>query len=125
MNYVVSGSATSPALLLLPGQTESWWEFEKAIALLSKDFQVHAVDLRGQAKVPVLFTHHGPAIDPVTGQLAGAISDLQATKVREIVTAAGQAIEYVSLPDAAHAMHDADPARFGQVLTTWAKNLPA
>ena len=32
MNYVVSGRATNPALLLIPGQTESWWGFEKAIA---------------------------------------------------------------------------------------------
>ena len=290
MNYVVSGSATSPALLLIPGQTESWWGFEKAIALLSKDFQVYAVDLRGQGrttwtprrytldnmgndlvrfialvikrpvitsgcssggvlsawlsafampgqvrgahyedpplfssetdplygqsirqttvsasfqafskflgdqwsigdwkglvasravaarpsscgqnrgpqggnpllaagaggleppqmlkeydpewgraflegtvgqscphermlaqvKVPVLFTHHARAIDPATGQLSGALSDLQATKVKEIVTTAGQSCEYVSLPDAAHAMHQADPARFAQVLT--------
>ena len=300
MNYVVSGSATSPALLLIPGQTESWWGFEKAIALLDKDFQVYAVDLRGQGrstwtprrytldnmgndlvrfialvikrpvitsgcssggvlsawlsafampgqvrgshyedpplfaseynplyghsvrqaavsqtfeafakflgdqwsvgdwtgmvasraagarsnagdprarhagrepasvaaasggtppgppqnlkeydpewgrafvegtvamscphermlaqvKVPVLFTHHSRAIDPVTGRLVGAISDLQATKVHEIVTAAGQSFEYVSLPDAAHAMHQADPARFAQVLTAWARKLP-
>ncbi len=302
MNYVVSGSAASPALLLIPGQTESWWGFEKAIALLDKEFQVYAVDLRGQGrstwtprrytldnmgndlvrfialvikrpvitsgcssggvlsawlsafampgqvrashyedpplfaseyspryghsvrqsavgpafeafakylgdqwsvgdwagmvasraagarstagaqrggaqggavpradaaaaggpppgppqnlkeydpewarafiegtvalscphermlaqvKVPVLFTHHSRAIDPATGQLVGAISDLQATKVNEIVTAAGQSFEYVSLPDAAHAMHQADPARFAQVLTTWARKLPA
>jgi pimeloyl-ACP methyl ester carboxylesterase len=291
MNYVVSGSATSPALVLIPGQTESWWGFEKAIALLSKDFQVYAVDLRGQGrstwtprrytldnmgndlvrfialvvkrpvitsgcssggvlsawlsafampgqvrgshyedpplfaseynplyghsvrqssvgpafeafakflgdqwsvgdwagmvasraagarsnaggqgrgtpgggtppgppqnireydpewgrafvegtvalscphermlaqvKVPVLFTHHSRAIDPVTGQLVGAISDLQAAKVNEIVTAAGHPFEYVSLPDAAHAMHQADPSRFAQVLTAWAKKLPA
>ena len=78
-----------------------------------------------QVKVPVLFTHHARAIDPATGQLSGAISDVQATKVREIVTAAGQPFEYVSLPDAAHAMHQADPARFAQVLITWAKTLPA
>ena len=50
MNYVVSGRATSPALLLIPGQTESWWGFEKAIALLDKEFQVFAVDLRGQGR---------------------------------------------------------------------------
>ena len=50
MNYVVSGAATSPALLLIPGQTESWWGFEKAIALLDKEFQVFAVDLRGQGR---------------------------------------------------------------------------
>ena len=78
-----------------------------------------------QVKVPVLFTHHTRAVDPATGQLLGAISDLQATKVREIVITAGQRFEYVSLPDAAHAMHQADPARFAQVLTTWARTLPA
>src|SRR5580765_3162530 len=50
MNYVVSGPAARPALLLIPGQTESWWGFEKAIALLDKDFQVFAVDLRGQGR---------------------------------------------------------------------------
>ena len=90
MNYVVSGRATNPALLLIPGQAESWWGFEKAVPLLS-----------------------------------GALSDLQASKVLEIVTAAGQPFEYVSLPDAAHAMHQVDPARFAQVLTTWARKLPA
>jgi pimeloyl-ACP methyl ester carboxylesterase len=298
MNYVVSGRPTSPALLLIPGQTESWWGFEKAIALLDKDFQVFAVDLRGQGrstwtprrytldnmgndlvrfitlaikrpvitsgcssggllsawlsafampgqvrgshyedppifssetnplyghsirqtavsaqfqafakflgdqwsigdwkglvasraagprpaasgpgrgaqggnpllaaggggleppqmlkeydpewaraflegtvgqscphermlaqvKVPVLFTHHARTIDPATGQLSGASSDVQAAKAKEIVTAAGQPFEYVSLPDAAHAMHQVDPARFAQVLTAWAKKLPA
>ncbi len=78
-----------------------------------------------QVKGPVLFTHHNRAIDPATGQLVGAISDVQAAKVNEIVTAAGQSFEYVSLPDAAHAMHQADPGRFAQVLTTWATKLPA
>ena len=68
---------------------------------------------------------HARAIDPATGQLSGALSDLQAAKVEEIVTAAGQSCEYVSLPDAAHAMHQADPARFAQVLTAWAQKLPA
>jgi pimeloyl-ACP methyl ester carboxylesterase len=298
MNYVVSGRATNPALLLIPGQTESWWGFEKAIALLDQEFQVFAVDLRGQGRttwtprrytldnmgndlvrfialvikrpvitsgcssggvlsawlsafampgqlrgahyedpplfasetnplygqsirqtavsasfqqfakflgdqwsigdwkglvasrpaasrasaggqargvqggnpllatagggleppqtlkeydpewaraflegtvgqscphermlaqvnVPVLFTHHGRAVDPATGQLSGALSDLQATKVQEIVRATGQPFEYVSLPDAAHAMHQVDPARFAQVLTRWARTLPA
>ena len=78
-----------------------------------------------QVKVPVLFTHHARAIDSATGQLSGALSDLQAAKVKEIVTSAGQRFEYVSLPDAAHAMHQVDPARFAQVLTTWASTLPA
>jgi pimeloyl-ACP methyl ester carboxylesterase len=78
-----------------------------------------------QVKVPVLLTHHARAVNPSTGQLTGAMSDVQAAKVREIVTAAGQPFEYVSLPNAAHAMHQADPARFAQALTTWARTLPA
>ena len=40
----------SPALLLIPGQTESWWGYEEAIPLLAEHFHVHAVDLRGQGR---------------------------------------------------------------------------
>jgi len=65
------------------------------------------------------------ARDPATGVLIGAISDSQAGKVKELITSAGRSFEYVSLPDTAHAMHQADPARFAQVLTAWAKKLPA
>ena len=50
MNYVVAGLSDQPALLLIPGQTESWWGFEKAISLLKSRFQVFAVDLRGQGR---------------------------------------------------------------------------
>jgi pimeloyl-ACP methyl ester carboxylesterase len=275
MNYATTGSPDKPALLLIPGQTESWWGFEKAMALLESDFQVYAVDLRGQGrstwtpgrytldnmgndlvrfiarviqrpvitsgcssggvlsawlsayampgqvrashyedpplfasetlplygqsirqsvvgpmfemfktylgdqwrigdwagmraagrfpfgeqpaqnlkeydpewarafwegtvaascrhermlacvKAPVLFTHHSRHVDPDTGRLIGAISDLQAARVGEIVKAAGAAFDYVSLPDAAHAMHNADPIRFAEVLGKWAKALPA
>jgi pimeloyl-ACP methyl ester carboxylesterase len=283
MNYATTGSAAKPALLLIPGQTESWWGFEQAMATLASDFQVFAVDLRGQGrstrtpgrytfdnmgndlvrfanqvikrpvvtsgcssggvlsawlsayappgmvrgshyedaplfasemapaygpgirqaagprfalmsrylgdqwsvgdwagyqaasrgerafadrgriigdeapqnmkeydpewarafwegtvakscdhermlkrvKAPVLFTHHARRIDPASGNLIGAISDLQAMKVKEIVENAGQPFEYVSLPDAAHAMHRADPDTFVRVLRQWALKLPA
>jgi pimeloyl-ACP methyl ester carboxylesterase len=283
MNYVEAGSSGNPPLLLIPGQTESWWGYEKAIALLEKDFHVFAVDLRGQGrstwtpgrytldnmgndlvrfiakvikrpvvtsgcssggllsawlsafaipgqlrgavyedppffsseirplvgqsikqaigplfhlnsiylgdqwrvgdweglrkaaatspipllrmiplpaepsqnmkeydpewgrafwegtvakscphetllaqvKVPVLFTHHARHVIPETGNLFGAISDLQAAKVRELVAAAGAPLEYASLPDAAHAMHAADPERFAKIVSDWAKRLPA
>ena len=283
MNYAETGSSANPALLLIPGQTESWWGYEKAMALLAKDFHVFAVDLRGQGrstwtpgrytldnmgndlvrfiatvirrpvvtsgcssggllsawlsafampgqlrgavyedppffasetnpivgqsikqsigplfrinsvylgdqwrvgdweglrkaaasdpspflrmlplppeppqnlkeydpewgrafwegtiakscphetllaqvKVPVLLTHHARIVNPETGNLLGAMSDIQAAKVRELVGAAGVPIEYASLPDAAHAMHFADPGRFAQVVTGWAKQLPA
>ena len=283
MNYAETGSPANPPLLLIPGQTESWWGYEKAMALLAKDFHVFSVDLRGQGrstwtpgrytldnmgndlvrfiakvikqpvvtsgcssggllsawlsafampgqlrgavyedppyfssetrplvgqsikqtigplfrhnaiylgdqwrvgdwegmrkaaavsdvpflrmipfqqepaqnmkeydpewgrafwegtvaqscphetllsqvKVPVLFTHHARHVIPETGNLMGALSDLQAAKVKELVAAAGVALDYVSLPDAAHAMHAADPERFAKVVADWAKRLPA
>lgn len=282
MNHVVVGSADRPALLLIPGQTESWWGFEKAIALLEPHFQVFAVDLRGQGRTtrtpgryslntmgndlvrfialaigrpvivsgnssggvlaawlsafampgqirgvhcedapffasevspryghsirqsagpifelmsryigdqwsigdwaglqaarakdahpanrflsmagepaqmfkeydpewgrafvtgtvaqncahdrmlaqvrtPVLFTHHMRAIDPTTGGLIGAISDFQVEKVQELVVGAGQPFDLVQAPDAAHSMHQSDPARFAQILSGWTDTLP-
>ena len=50
MNYATVGDASSPALLLIPGQTESWWGYEAAMPLLAEHFQVFAVDLRGQGR---------------------------------------------------------------------------
>ena len=50
MNYATLGDASSPALLLIPGQTESWWGYESAMPLLAEHFQVFAVDLRGQGR---------------------------------------------------------------------------
>ena len=50
MNYATVGGAESPALLLIPGQTESWWGYEAAMPLLAQHFQVYAVDLRGQGR---------------------------------------------------------------------------
>jgi len=50
MNYATVGDASSPALVLIPGQTESWWGYETAMGLLAEHFQVFAVDLRGQGR---------------------------------------------------------------------------
>src|SRR4030095_11092413 len=50
MNYAVAGSAEKPALLLIPGQTESWWGYEQAMPLLAEHFQAFAIDLRGQGR---------------------------------------------------------------------------
>jgi pimeloyl-ACP methyl ester carboxylesterase len=50
MNYATAGQATSPALLLIPGQTESWWGYEAVLPLLAEHFQLFAVDLRGQGR---------------------------------------------------------------------------
>ena len=272
MNYVVAGAASKPALLLIPGQTESWWGYEAAIKILAADFQVYAVDLRGQgrstwtpgrytldnmgndlvrfiasvvkrpvvtsgcssggvlsawlcayampgqlrgavcedpplfaseltpayapsirqsivgpifqrfsihlgdqwrvgdwkgftggggapeppqnlkeydpewarafiegtvaascrhdrmlaaAKVPMLLTHHARHVNDDSGLLMGALTELQARRAGELVKGAGQPFEYVSLPDAAHAMHNAQPERFATVIRDWAKTLPA
>lgn len=50
MNYVAEGDPEAPALLLIPAQGESWWGYEEAIALLSPEFRVFAIDLRGQGR---------------------------------------------------------------------------
>jgi pimeloyl-ACP methyl ester carboxylesterase len=50
LNYATAGEASSPALLLVPGQTESWWGYEAAMGLLQDRFQLFAVDLRGQGR---------------------------------------------------------------------------
>lgn len=283
MNYAQSGSPSNPALLLIPGQTESWWGYEHAMAELEKDFHVFAVDLRGQGrstwtpgrytldnmgndlvrfiatvikrpvvasgcssggllsawlsafalpgqlrgaicedppffssetnplvgqslkqaigpmfrlnsiylgdqwrvgdwdglkkaaavdpspflrmfpfpaeppqnlkeydpewgrafwegtvarncphetllvqlKTPVLVTHHARFVNADSGNLFGAMSDLQAAKVRELVGQSGVPMQYESIPGAAHAMHFSDPKKFVQAVTDWAKQLPA
>lgn len=50
MSYVSVGDASKPALLLIPGQTESWWGYEKALPMLAERFNAFAVDLRGQGR---------------------------------------------------------------------------
>jgi pimeloyl-ACP methyl ester carboxylesterase len=50
MNYARVGDPSSPALLLIPGQSESWWGYEKALTLLADHFEAFAVDLRGQGR---------------------------------------------------------------------------
>lgn len=50
MGYATLGEPTSPALLLIPGQTESWWGYEDVMAPLAEHFQVFAVDVRGQGR---------------------------------------------------------------------------
>src|SRR6516225_6338728 len=50
INYATVGEASKRALLLIPGQTESWWGYEQALPLLAESFQCFAVDLRGQGR---------------------------------------------------------------------------
>jgi len=50
INYATCGENDQPALLLIPGQTESWWGYEPAMGMLKEHFQCFAVDLRGQGR---------------------------------------------------------------------------
>lgn len=74
-------------------------------------------------RTPVLLTHHARSVDPESGALIGACSDLQAKKARDILATTGVRFEYTSFGDAAHPMHNADPERFARVLTDWADSL--
>jgi predicted alpha/beta-fold hydrolase len=50
LNYAEQGDEGRPALLLIPGQSSSWWSYEKVMPGLAEHFQVSAVDLRGQGR---------------------------------------------------------------------------
>jgi len=74
-------------------------------------------------KVPVLFTHHFRHIDEESGRLQGALTDLQLRHARDLITGAGQRFDYISLPDTAHNMNQADPQRYATILSDWATTL--
>lgn len=78
-----------------------------------------------QVKTPVLMTHHARMVLSDDGRLMGALSDTQAARACAIMREAGAAVDYVSLPDAAHAMHAAQPERFAGVVRDWALKLDA
>jgi pimeloyl-ACP methyl ester carboxylesterase len=82
----------------------------------------HAAML-SRVHVPVLFTHHFRTVDEQTGRLVGASSDLQANRVREIVTATGNRIDYRSFPDMPHSMHEHDPKLFTETVVEWVATL--
>ena len=42
LNYATTGDASRQALLLIPGQTESWWGYEPALHLLGELGEVGA-----------------------------------------------------------------------------------
>jgi hypothetical protein len=75
-------------------------------------------------KVPVLMTHHFRRVDDASGTLMGAMSDLQAARARELVTAAGQSLDLQSFPTMGHSMHGQDPRLFTKTLAAWAGKLP-
>jgi hypothetical protein len=73
-------------------------------------------------KCPVLFTHHFRLVNE-TGYLLGAISDIQANRVQELVAKSGQPCEYRSFPTMGHSMHGQDPSLYSSTLLEWAGTL--
>jgi pimeloyl-ACP methyl ester carboxylesterase len=76
-----------------------------------------------RVKTPVLLTHHFRTTEPATGALLGALSDLQAERVCELVRAAGQPVDYRSFPQMGHSMHGQDPKLFTETLVDWVDGL--
>ena len=109
-----------------PGQSLKEYDPEWGRAFWSGSFYASCPheQLLASVKVPVLFTHHFRVVDEASGALMGAISDLQVARVRELVTEAGNAFEYVSFPEMGHSMHGQDPQRYVDTLSEWARGLP-
>ncbi len=76
-----------------------------------------------RVRVPVLLTHHFHTVDAQTGRLIGAYSDEQARRARELVTAAGQRIEYRPFPDMPHSMHEHAPKQYVDTVLDWVTTL--
>src|SRR6185503_8531583 len=54
-------------------------------------------------KVPhVLLTHHFRVVDEDSGVLMGALADVQARRVQELLREAGADVDYRSFPDVGH-----------------------
>jgi pimeloyl-ACP methyl ester carboxylesterase len=122
---VRSGGGATPPDLSAPPQNLREYDPEWGRAFWSGTVAAscdHARMLAG-VRTPVLFTHHFRKIDEASGTLMGAISDLQAARVRELVAAAGQPLSYQSFPAMAHSMHGQDPALFARTVTEWAATL--
>lgn len=77
-----------------------------------------------RVRVPVLLTHHFRMVDEATGVVIGALAEVQAARVRELVTASGQPFAYRSFPEMGHSMHGQDPKLFTHTLVEWANTLP-
>jgi pimeloyl-ACP methyl ester carboxylesterase len=76
-----------------------------------------------RVKVPVLMTHHFRAPALIDGKFLGALSDVQAARVGDLITAAGQRYDYQSHPDMGHFMHGQDPELYARVVTDWVATL--
>ncbi len=74
-------------------------------------------------KVPVLLTHHFVHVVESTGHVQGALPDLQAAQVGQLVAGAGQQFDYLSFPEMGHFMHAQDPELFARTVIDWTSSL--
>jgi hypothetical protein len=96
------------------------WAFWTGSVAASCD---HEQMLRSVAVPHVLLTHHFRAVDDQTGSLLGAMTDGQATRVRELLSDAGVSVEYRSFPTVGHSMHGTEPDTFVDTLLEWVAHL--
>ena len=71
-------------------------------------------------KVPVLLTHHFRSVDADSGLLMGALSDVQAARVRACSPRPACRVDYRSFETMGHSMHGQDPQLFADTLVDWA-----
>lgn len=74
-------------------------------------------------KTPVLLSHHFRKVDPETGLVMGALSDLQASRVVGLLTDVGVSVDYRSFDHMGHSMHGQDPAVFTETVLDWSSTL--
>jgi len=74
-------------------------------------------------KVPVLLTHHFHLIEPASGSLIGALSEVQAARVCELIRDAGQTVDYRTFPQMGHSMHGQDPKLYTETVVDWVAGL--
>jgi len=76
-------------------------------------------------KVPVLLTHHFRSLDPETGSLMGALADVAANRLKELLAEAGVPLDYRSFETMGHSMHGQDPKLFTDTLVDWSSKVSA
>jgi hypothetical protein len=76
MGYATLGDPSSPALLLIPGQTESWWGYEAVMPGLANHFQVVAAHYEDP---PLFSSEVRPIIGPGIRQSIGPMFHLWST----------------------------------------------
>ena len=71
----------------------------------------------------MLLTHHFRVVDEATGVLMGALADVQAQRVQELLREAGVSVDYRSFPTVGHSMHGTEPDLYVDTLLDWVATL--